>query len=215
MLRIRQAIPVAGREAAARLALALALSIALHLLLLGRIGLQPAVEAGKAGVVLHARLAPLAQAEPVVPVIARPLAHTAAGRETTPSAPADTEPAAMPEAAAQEREEAADAPLFLPDPVHYPAAELDLYPRLLDPVRPAWPEPAREVHLAGSVTLLVLVDENGHVTEATVVDADPVGVFDEVARAAFLHAAFAPAQKDGRRVRSRILVSVGFDPGSP
>jgi protein TonB len=214
MLRIRQAIPVAGREAAARLALALALSVALHLLLLGRIGLQPGAEAGKAGVVLHARLAPPAQAGPVVPVIDRPLAHPAAARETTPPAPVDTEPAAMPEAVAQ-LEEAADAPLSLPDPVHYPAAELDLYPRLLDPVRPAWSEPAREAHLAGSVTLLVLVDENGHVTEATVVDADPAGVFDEVARAAFLHAAFAPAQKDGRRVRSRILVSVGFDPDKP
>jgi protein TonB len=50
------------------------------------------------------------------------------------------------------------------------------------------------------------------VQEAAVVQAAPEGHFEGVAVAAFQTARFAPAQKDGRSVRSRVLVRVSFDP---
>jgi protein TonB len=45
-----------------------------------------------------------------------------------------------------------------------------------------------------------------------VVQAAPAGYFEGAAVAAFETARFAPAQKDGRSVRSRVLVRVSFDP---
>ncbi len=64
----------------------------------------------------------------------------------------------------------------------------------------------------GTVTLLAMVDEYGKVTETAVVDAAPEGLFDESAQRALSRAAFSPAQRDGRNVRSRILVRVNYDP---
>ena len=102
----------------------------------------------------------------------------------------------------------------IPDPVHYPAKELDIYPQALLPITPGYPETARDAHAAGSVTLLVLIDEVGRVVGTSVMDATPDGVFEEAAQRALANAAFYPAQKDGRPVRSRILIKVEFDPES-
>lgn len=101
------------------------------------------------------------------------------------------------------------------DPVHYEAKDLDTYPRLRDPLSPAYPPAALTQRIAGAVTVLVSIDETGRVTETSVVDAAPEGTFDETARDALARASFLPASKDGRIVRSRILVSVAFDPEKP
>jgi protein TonB len=100
----------------------------------------------------------------------------------------------------------------IPDTVHYPANELDIYPQALTRIAPDYPEAARDAHVAGSVTLLVLIDEVGKVVDASVTDAVPDGVFEQTAQAALANASFYPAQKDGRPVRSRILIKVEFDP---
>jgi periplasmic protein TonB len=115
----------------------------------------------------------------------------------------------LPEAVSSEAVAApATAPAGLPDPVHYPAKELDTYPRLLAPVAAVRPERVRTDYPDGRVTLLLLIDETGRVSGVTVVEADPEGVFEEATVRAYSAAAFSPARKDGRAVRSRILVSV-------
>jgi protein TonB len=43
-------------------------------------------------------------------------------------------------------------------------------------------------------------------------DAAPEGIFEQAALQAVGRAAFYPAQKDGRAVRSRILIKVEFNP---
>lgn len=101
----------------------------------------------------------------------------------------------------------------IPDPVHYPATDLDIYPQALGRITPDYPETAREAQVGGSVTLLVLIDEVGKVVGASVMDASPDGVFEEAAQQALATTAFYPARKDGRPVRSRILIKVEFDPG--
>lgn len=100
----------------------------------------------------------------------------------------------------------------IPDFVHYEARELDIYPRPLRPISPTYPADARDGRVAGSVTLSVLIDEGGRVVSASVVDADPVGVFDQAAEEAVATTAFYPAQRNGRTVRSQMLVKVEFDP---
>jgi protein TonB len=102
----------------------------------------------------------------------------------------------------------------MPDPVLYEVRELDVYPRALRPIKPAYPASAREAQLAGSVTLKVMIDEGGRVVSAAVVDAEPGGVFDQAAHEAVADTAFYPAQRNGRTVRSQMLIKVEFDPRS-
>jgi outer membrane biosynthesis protein TonB len=100
----------------------------------------------------------------------------------------------------------ADAPAVLraPDPTYYPARELDAYPQ---PARPlALDRPAG----AGSIRLLLLIDEHGVVNDVSLVEADAAGHLEETLRAALAATRFLPAQKDGRAVRSRIVLSVSF-----
>jgi protein TonB len=221
MRRVRRevALPVG---AAGRMAWALALSVALHAgAILGIGGRAGAVPAPKAPV-LSARLVALpASPSPVPRSGSRWLAVPAAGSGAAVF-PAVTEPpqAVAPGPAPEASPPPAPAPIELPaselpDSTHYGVNELDVYPRLGARLAPAYPSSALGERLAGKVTLQVLIDERGRVTEASVVDAQPAGVFDEPAREAFLHAAFSPAERGGRAVRSRILVDVEFDPDKP
>jgi protein TonB len=138
-----------------------------------------------------------------------------------PAARPSVEPATQPSSSIAAADSPAPAPAVseptganIPDTVPYPANELDIYPQALTRIAPDYPEAARDAHVAGSVTLLVLIDEAGKVVDTSVSDAVPDGVFEETAQAALANASFYPAQKDGRAVRSRILIKVEFDPES-
>jgi protein TonB len=100
----------------------------------------------------------------------------------------------------------------IPDPIHYPAQDLDIYPQAVQRITPAYPEAARVSRVAGSVTLLVMIDEAGKVVSTSVLDAAPEGLFDQAAQQALANAVFYPARKDGRMVRSRVQIKVEFDP---
>jgi protein TonB len=103
-----------------------------------------------------------------------------------------------------------NASLF--DPVHYAARDLDIFPQPLNRVEPVYPQTALAREIGGSVVLLLLIDESGRVTDVSVVDASPQEVFEESALRALAATTYAPAQKGGRAVRSRILVKVDYDP---
>jgi protein TonB len=204
------------REAGIRLVLALALSVAVHLSLIYGIAVGPGELAPARTIV--ARLASEAVAARRVPEARR------AQREATlPVASGDrgqaaefkaTEPQTVREAASLARpEESAlphvDVPLIV-DPAWYAANDLDLYPRPVTPVDPEYPESAAGI--SGAVSLLLKIDEFGAVQEVTVVNAEPAGYFEDSASQAFKAAHFSPAQRDGRPVRSRIVVKVRFEP---
>ena len=137
-------------------------------------------------------------------------------RGNTASA-ADPPPQAQTPASRPRDPPPADDPLppvempLLADPTWYQAAQLDVFPVAREPVRPAYPE-GEAAASGGEVTLLLLVDETGRVHECSVVDARPAGVFDDAALAAFRAARFVPGRRDGREVRSRVLVKVAFRP---
>jgi protein TonB len=99
----------------------------------------------------------------------------------------------------------ADAPVVLrvPDLTYYPARELDAYPH-----------PARPLELdrppgAGSIRVLLLIDEHGIVNDVSLVEAGAAGGLEDALRTALGAARFIPARKDGRDVKSRVLLSVG------
>jgi protein TonB len=86
-----------------------------------------------------------------------------------------------------------------PDPRFYLARELDQYPLPLSVLRLDH----------GNARLWVSIDQAGQVVEAAVVDADPSGEIERLARDRVLATRFAPAQRDGRPVKSRVLLVLG------
>ncbi|MGQ0580017.1 MAG: energy transducer TonB, partial [Betaproteobacteria bacterium] len=100
----------------------------------------------------------------------------------------------------------------LHDPVHYAARDLDVYPQPLNRIELAYPQEALAGEIGGSVTLLLLIAESGRVTDVSVVDASAQDEFNASALRALAASAYSPAQKNGRAVRSRILVKVDYAP---
>ena len=208
-----------GHDAGIRLSLALALSVALHLSLIFGIAVGPSVPASVS--TIAARLAPKASNAGSFPdqgaemrtaprVGGRllddetrkrePMQSTRAPEPEIQSAPARVDESLLPRA---------EVPLLV-DPVWYAASDLDAYPRALVPVESRYPESA--VDVSGEVSLLLKIDEFGAVQEITVVKAEPAGYFEDSAVRAFTTARFSPAQRDGRPVRSQVVVKMRFAP---
>ena len=222
MRRVRQSSTGLSHAMVSRMPATVALSAALHAYLI--YGLSLPAQSGPAAwtAVINARLAQLPPSattrqtnapersrvpEPVRRAVLPPISLDVAQPLAAPKAEAiAAEPGHV--VAASE----ATAIPTIPDPVHYPARDLDIYPHALNPIRPVYPQAAREAQVAGSVTLLVLIDEAGRVMGTSVADAEPGGVFEQAAQQALADSMFYPAQKDGRTVRSRILVKLEFDP---
>lgn len=231
MLRVRQTSQGPSRAAGNRLAAVVALSAAAHVYFIYGLPITPVSGTGARVSIIQARLlsppplpgrlpdtalppdpsqpvrASPPWAEPKVPAPAQPVAQSAAV-EPAPAVPAagaiDVEPLAS------DGNETAGA--ALPDLFHYPASDLDVYPHPVGQIAAAYPAMARDAQVAGAVTMLVLIDEVGRVLSTSVLDADPDGVFEAFAQQALAGAAFFPARKDGRAVRSRIAIRIEFDP---
>jgi len=212
------------RDVASGLFVALSFSIALHLSVIYGVALGPSERVNAP--VIMARLVPealipLAESRPIGVVRPRSSATASAfvpvAEEPVSTAVDDPAPPAPQLATVSARLDDSrlprtDVPLLI-DPVWYEARDLDLYPRPLTPVQPEYPPSAPGI--VGEVTLLLQVDEFGLVNESSVVTAKPAGYFEEPALQAFQAARFAPAQREGHPVRSRIVVKVRFAPHSP
>ena len=96
-------------------------------------------------------------------------------------------------------------------PRYFFSSELGKHPTVLAPIVPRYPDQLQTGPYY--VRLRVFINEHGAVDDVVVVNADPNGVFERAARAAFAQAHFLPGQRDGVPVRSQMLVEVKFDPG--
>lgn len=92
-----------------------------------------------------------------------------------------------------------------PDLRFYLARELDQYPSPLSTLS------LGNDRGTGGVRLQVGIDETGRVVDAAVVDTDPSGELERLARERVLATPFAPAWRDGRPVKSRVLLVLGRD----
>lgn len=205
-------------DAAGRLILVLAAALALHLALILGVQVKPARQDGGVSRIMEVRIERVAEAEveariSTVPpskiekesVVADSMRHDEA---------AISKPAGSPASAATEAPVSPLPTLEMPlieDPTYYPAKQLDVHPVALNLIKPAYPEKGVELGVDGKVILLLLIDEAGVVKEASVVEADPEGVFEESSLAAFRNARFAPAKKNGRTVKSRVLIKVSYE----
>ena len=93
---------------------------------------------------------------------------------------------------------------------YYKIKELDVIPRPISLITPRYPEAVPASVRRGVVKLEIRLDEDGVVTEVTVLGGEPPGYFEDAARDAFLNAKFTPGMKSGRKVRSLLTLQVHF-----
>lgn len=158
-------------------------------------------------------VAPLAE-----PATARPGSGVAASRASpTIDAPSAAGPVAPTSPGPVEALAPAQPPLppATPGPGLAPgwfaARDLDVLPQPLSPVVFAVPAAARAAGLSGKVELQLSIDAAGQLVDVEVLRADPRGVFEASAIAAFRAVRYSPGVKDGRTVRSRIRTVAVFD----
>ncbi|MES1999700.1 MAG: TonB family protein [Pseudomonadota bacterium] len=224
--------------AAQRVVAALSISVAIHLALIGLLRVTPAATpVYTTPPVLQARLeAPVLQPVPlpvtsltpllkqtpdtVEPALPSPAPEPASAALPNPAPQAAlVSPASPALPATTESASAAPSPGALPtvnvpllvDPTFYTAKEVDVHPRALIQIDPVYPLDATRRGIAGSVTLILKLDETGAVQDVQVSDASPPGVFDQSALDAFHKARFAPAQKAGRAVKSLVVIKVRYE----
>ena len=224
-----------------RLLTAAWISLALHAAVIGLVQVAPPASPGFAEPAIEARLVPAraaAKAVPPspdapaerVPALAPSVSADALPVETpAPPAPVPEQPAAVPEMAREQPaaqpagaagQGAATAPAAAApaaaitsavDLTYYGVRELDVQPRALREIVPEYPADADRARLSGKVRVLLKLEADGRVSDAEVVSATPPGVFEDTTLKAFRDARFAPAQKNGRAVRARVLIEVLFD----
>lgn len=205
----------ADQRARARLVGALGCSIVVHALITtGVPSGHRALSRGDAALTSRGALeVVLAEVTPELPRVAGPeeaevrtatAAPTRAGQKKPPV------PRPAPVSAEGAPREASAGPARIPDPAYYGARQLDVYPVLASTLRLTDPDGGRTPAGVGRVLLLVLIDAEGRVNEVSVIEAEPPGVFEEHTRATFQAARFIPALKDGRPVKSRLLVEVDY-----
>jgi len=204
-------------DAAGRLILVLGASLALHLALILGVQVKAARQESGAHRVMEMRVERVVEAESKAKLSADllteaeklPVAAEAVHREEGVA----SQPAKLAAPAAETSASplpALEMPL-IEDPTYYSAKQVDAHPAALNLIKPIYPEKGVELGVDGKVVLLLLIVEAGVVKEVSVVEAEPEGIFEESALAAFRNARFAPAQKNGRAVKSRVLIRVSYE----
>lgn len=100
-----------------------------------------------------------------------------------------------------------------PAPIYYPVSDLDERPLVRVHVEPQFPAAAPVPE--GWVQVELYIGEDGAVDKVRVTDAQPRGVFEAPAIAAFGAARFTPGRKGGMPVRSRLAIEVLFGAPAP
>jgi protein TonB len=90
---------------------------------------------------------------------------------------------------------------------------VDQGPQIVASAPPEYPYAARSRNQSGTVTVRFLVAEDGSVTEARVLAADPPGVFDASVLRAVRSWRFTPGRLGGRAVSTWVELPVRFDLG--
>lgn len=93
----------------------------------------------------------------------------------------------------------------------YDADVVDVRPAVVRKVLPVYPPQARRLHLAGRVTLRILIDAEGAPRSFAVHQATPAGVFEEAALEAARQFRFTPGRIDGKGVATIVLLPFTFE----
>lgn len=206
-----------------RLSLAIAASVALHAAII--LAVHPSRGVSRPhGFAFTARLAPaderrdqkaalldLRASAPAPAAVSPAEEARIAGPPQDPamlSPPARPDFSAVDAAAAQTQTQSNAAGGLLPAQRYYLASELERPPSPLQAVEAE--NPVESGSREGFVVLRLLINERGSVDEVAVVRAEPSGVFEKSALAAFGSAQFSPGILFGAAVKSQLLVEVQY-----
>jgi len=197
----------AGRPS--RFGSALAFSVAMHLSFVLALAPErpPRSTPGADPAPLSARLVAVSMATQNVPAAAETDEPAEPERTRLPAAPAGT---AAADARPDEPAAAVSVPLpLIPDPTVYAARDLDSYPRPVAPLALG-----RLAH-AGTdrpaiVRFEVTIDERGVASDVVLAGSGATETAEAGLRALLAATRFIPARKDGRAVKSRVLLSIRF-----
>ena len=210
---------------------ALWVSLGLHAAIIALVQVVPPSMNGVAASVIEARLvpardvslpekpavsahetAPEPASSPLSGAVAPPPTGSEAGAQSALSPAVDPSSAAMPvEADTGPPTTPVGAITSAVDLTYYSARDVDVLPRALQQIVPAYPDDPEMAHLSGKVHLRLKIEADGRVVDADVVSSTPPGVFDAAARDAFRAARFSPARIKGRPVRALVLIEVLFE----
>ncbi len=98
-----------------------------------------------------------------------------------------------------------------PEPEAFQA--FDSPPELLKEVEPKYPESARDAEAEGDVLVEVIIDENGRVISARVIDSDTIGALENAAVEAAYKFLFKPARQGDVPVKCRVVIPFRFTLG--
>lgn len=209
-----------------RLLVACALSMLLHLALLLGISINPTGGVVNVVSIITARLEPAAPDTGPEATRAGADPTSASESERDRQKPEETRTGAEPDKKAESKAAvkpepkaaipAASSPSsgievpLIRDPTYYPTKQLDELPQPLAIIRPDCPPAALSSRINGRVQLLLLIDEFGVINDASIIEAMPDRVFEEATLSAFRAARFSPAQRQGHRVKSRVVLRVNY-----
>lgn len=88
---------------------------------------------------------------------------------------------------------------------------VDVPPKPTQRAEMKYPSQARQQGVTGYVTVNLLIDAQGRVQRVKVLDAEPAGVFEEVAKRALHQWRFEPAQYQGEAVKVWAKQQIRFD----
>ncbi len=89
-------------------------------------------------------------------------------------------------------------------------AEVDKAPTLLKRVEPDYPQSAKRLRLTGKVIVRFLVDPQGRVRKASIIEAHPEGMFESCVLEAVARWVFKPGYHKGEPVATWIVVPIKF-----
>jgi protein TonB len=103
------------------------------------------------------------------------------------------------------------APPVIPSrPVPDAFYAFDSPPEVLRSVEPKYPNRAREAEAEGDVLVEVIIDENGRVISAKVIDSDTIGALEDAAIEAAYKFLFKPARQGDVPVKCRVVIPFSF-----
>jgi TonB family protein len=183
-----------------RVLIALCASLLAHFLIAGGWGGSGAART------MTVALAPLQARLELIPAVLPSAENPGDSLTSTTAQPAELPRRAAPPVATAVEQPPAGAAAAGPDLRFYLAHELDRYPSPLSTL-----SLGNDRGIAGSVRLQVSIDAAGRVVDVAVIGTDPSGALERLARDRVLAMPFAPAWRDGRPVKSRVLLVLGRD----
>ena len=94
---------------------------------------------------------------------------------------------------------------------YFSTGDLDAPMTILARTPPLYPLRARQRGTEGWVSVRLLVDEEGKVTDVSIIAAQPVGVFEESVRRCVRNWRFSPGLVAGQPVKAQVETTITFE----